>query len=77
MHRIMERVVETGDRAGAVAEGWVFGHVLHALAVDPHLAVVSETVEILGAGERPSLRERRFCRCGLHRIPSFASSAGN
>src|SRR5581483_4055628 len=55
VRRIVQSVIETGDRAGAIAKGRMLGHILHPFAIDPHLTVVLETVEIFGSGERPRL----------------------
>jgi hypothetical protein len=70
---LVQGVVEAREHPGAVLECRMRGDVLHALAVDPHLAAVVEALEELFAGvrERPALRRgvRRlvapFRRLGL------------
>src|SRR5437899_12026975 len=51
--RIVERVVEPRQHAGGIAKGWMRRDVVDALAVDPDLAAVAETLEELLARERP------------------------
>src|SRR4030095_10098837 len=68
---IMQGVVEARNRSGTVTEGRVFGHVLHALAVDPHLAVVTDTLKILDPGKGQSPFRCLLVNRSCHDVPSF------
>ena len=50
--RLVQRVVEPGQRAHRIAEAGMRGDVAHPLAVDVDLAAVLEAVDVFGAGER-------------------------
>src|SRR3984893_7930110 len=52
----MQRVVKARDHACAVLKRWMLGDLVDALAVDPDLAAIVETVEIFAAGVRQGLR---------------------
>ncbi|MCY1227187.1 hypothetical protein D9M72_394490 [compost metagenome] len=51
--RIMQRVIEPGERPGGIAHRRMAGHVLDAFAVDIDLAAVAQAFQIFGAGEGP------------------------
>src|SRR5579883_3416482 len=46
----VQRVVKASDHAGGVAKSGMDGDIAHALAIDPHLAAIIETVEKFLAG---------------------------
>src|SRR5215469_12162168 len=72
--RIMERIIQSCDHPAGVAEGWMFGHILHLLAVNPHFTTVIQTFEIFPPGERYRcfLRFYGFFCNGFHLFTGFA-----
>ena len=52
---IVQRVIELGDRDSRIAERWMLGDVLDALAVDVDLAAVAQRLQVLRSRERALL----------------------
>ena len=69
---IVQRVVETRDRARGITERRMRGDVLDPLAVDIDLTPVAQACEILRAGERPP--RRSDCVLGLRAAHGFSST---
>src|SRR5215831_9593006 len=64
---IVQGIIETGNRARAVAKRRVRGDVLDALAIDIDLAAVPQAFEVLGAGERSRRPDHVFWLLPMHR----------
>ena len=58
---IMQRVIQPGDHARGVTEGRMRGDVFYPFAVEEHLAVVTQRLEIFGAVLRPRDLNRSRC----------------
>jgi hypothetical protein len=63
--RIVQSIIETGNRARAVAKRRMRGDVLDALAVDIDLAAIAQAFKVLGAreGRAAPITSSGFCRC--------------
>src|SRR5262249_1449221 len=71
---IVQGIVQTRNRARAVAKRTMRGDVLDALAVDIDLAAVAQAFKVLGAGEWPGRPNHVFWFLPIHQ--SLRSSDG-